>query len=447
MPPTPKIPDDHYCALIVRPPGKVQQALVNYVTLMLNYRYGFDIIVADEMREGATVLRKYSKQMRCVFVIQDEKLYAKTVLLAMSLMGRLPLFLLCPMALMGAHVRLSKGMENVVPCAWELALRDRGEKSGDAIAETLRANSIQALLEEVDEVQAGTVSERVMERLQGLRTLPTMPELVLRLMRLLDDPAATAQQLEHLLMDDSSMVLKLLQTVNSTAYKGAASKEEWSLKEAIVRLGTKKVAAIAQQIKLMNSFVRPGESEFDLGRFWEHSVACAIVADCLYSEKLVAFDQEIQFDSYWVGSILHDVGKMVMGFFFWDHFRQIIEDAQSGSCSFQEAERQAGVAVQHDQVGQLLLLKSGANETLVEAIKGHHTVGAAAPPLSKLLFLANNLSKDLGFGYLPDERGIYGDDELLALKLERDDVSRLQETLRSNVSSQVLDMVRQCSAD
>ena len=37
--------------------------------------------------------------------------------------------------------------------------------------------------------------------------------------------------------------------------------------------------AIAQQIKLINSLVKPENSPFNLRRFWVHSVGCAVIAD------------------------------------------------------------------------------------------------------------------------------------------------------------------------
>ena len=90
------------------------------------------------------------------------------------------------------------------------------------------------------------------------------------------------------------------------------------LKEIITRLGVKKVGAIAQQVKMINSLVKPEESKFDMKRFWEHSVGCAIIADKLYTERHVKLQAEIEFNDYWIGSLLHDVGKLVIGFFFWD---------------------------------------------------------------------------------------------------------------------------------
>ncbi len=60
-----------------------------------------------------------------------------------------------------------------------------------------------------------------------------------------------------------------------------------SLKDAITRLGTRKVGAIAQQIALINSMVQPDANEFDLRKFWGHSLACAIVADRVHDGEFV----------------------------------------------------------------------------------------------------------------------------------------------------------------
>ncbi len=60
--------------------------------------------------------------------------------------------------------------------------------------------------------------------------------------------------------------MKIMQVANSPVFAGTGRGES-SLKEAIVRLGLRKVGAIAQQIALINSFVVPEDSGFDLQRF------------------------------------------------------------------------------------------------------------------------------------------------------------------------------------
>ena len=66
----------------------------------------------------------------------------------------------------------------------------------------------------------------------------------------------------------------------------------------------------------MNSLVKPQESPFDLERYWMLSVSCALIADRPYREGTVKFARETPFNDYWIGSLLHDIGKLVLGFFF-----------------------------------------------------------------------------------------------------------------------------------
>ena len=44
---------------------------------------------------------------------------------------------------------------------------------------------------------------------------------------------------------------------------------------------------IAQQVKQLNSLVKPQNSNFDINRFWTHSLGTALIADKLDSERLI----------------------------------------------------------------------------------------------------------------------------------------------------------------
>ncbi|HCV24306.1 MAG TPA: HDOD domain-containing protein [Candidatus Latescibacteria bacterium] len=117
----------------------------------------------------------------------------------------------------------------------------------------------------------------------------------------------------------------------------------------------------------MNSLVQPEESLFDLRRFWEHCVACALIADRLVKRKLLPLSKPLPFSDYWIGS-LHDCGKLVLGFFFWDHFQEIITHMDTEGCPFHQAEKATGDVANHELLGRLLLLKSKVGEQLVEAV-------------------------------------------------------------------------------
>jgi HD-like signal output (HDOD) protein len=130
----------------------------------------------------------------------------------------------------------------------------------------------------------------------------------------------------------------------------------------------KKIGAIAQLVKMINSLVKPEESEFDMKRFWEHSVGTAIIADKLVTDRLVRLGKPLEFNDYWIGALLHDVGKQVLGFFFWDWMLRILTHRAEKNCSFRQAEVDLGDVASHQRVGQLMLLNSDMGENAVNAV-------------------------------------------------------------------------------
>ena len=148
---------------------------------------------------------------------------------------------------------------------------------------------------------------------------------------------------------------------------------------------------IAQQIKLMNSLVKPQESQFDIRRFWEHSLGVALIADRLVTQKLIPLKKEISFNDYWIAALLHDIGKLTLGLFFWNHFEEILQEMAKSSSSFRDAERQLDDVANQEYLGQILLLKARVGEDLVEAVGKHNSPGKRPAPLTCLLNLADNL--------------------------------------------------------
>ncbi len=236
-----------------------------------------------------------------------------------------------------------------------------------------------------------------------------------------------------------------MQTANSPLLAGPGRKEQSSLQEAIVRLGLRKVGAIAQQIALVNTFVSPEASGFDLQRFWEHSIACAVIADRLCEGDFVTLQEEIQFNDYWMAALLHDCGKVVLGFFFWEWFERILRLMDSDNCSFYEAEVEImGAMAGHDLIGELLLQKAKMPPELIEAVGLHHMPGDSPSALVALIHVANGLSKEIGLSYIESEPVSYETSALNALNLTIEDLAELKEMLSEAAVSEVKELVKQC---
>ena len=427
--------------LVVHQEDKVPRFLAKYVNLILNYHYGLPIRVARNIDRG---LLERSRGLRCTFVIQNQKIPTRTAIQALSQQGRIPLFLVFPAALRQHHESLCQGMEKVFFCSWETAFSQNNGSLQPLVATCFEQDGIGNLFTEIDQVPYDIMQLRLKTWLQNLETLPTLPEIVLRIMALVNDPKTTVEDLERLLISDAAIVHKLMQVVNSPAFAGVGRKGEWALKEAIVRLGLKKVGVIAQQIKLINNFVRPEETQFDLRRFWEHSVGCALIADKLYKKKLILLKETLEFSDYWIAALLHDVGKLVLGFFFWEWFDRVLRRLNWTSSSFREAEAQMGDSANHERVGQLLLTAADMGPRLAAAVGRHHTIGNAPGDLTCLIHLADNLCRDLGLGYLAEEQGVYSEEVLRLLGLTPEDVQNLKEAVGNEIVTEVKELVGQC---
>lgn len=427
---------DHDFALVVQQDGKSETTLAKFLKALLSYKHGLPAEIVKDFRAIPQILRWSSQHLRCTCIITNQLVNTRRTIPVLGDKGRLPVFLVLPGHVAQEQRDAGGVQDNVFICPWEMAFSSESGSLQHAITEGLAGLAAEPFKEGEDQVR---------ERLEQLDTLPTLPDLVKHIMRLLSDPKTMMAQLEELLSSDSAVVLKVMQAANSPLFAGPGKKRQLSLKEAIVRLGLRKVGAIAQQIALMNCFVVPEESEFDMQRFWEHSVGCALVADRLVEDQLVTLQDKVEFNDYWLGCLLHDVGMLVQGFFFWEWFERIVRTTDSGAISYHEAEEELGGLVTHEFIGELLIRKGQMSKELVAAAGQHHVTGDSPGPLVSLVHVANNLAQELGLGYFETTGSTdYSRPALDALKLTRQGVLTAKDALEKSVVGQVKQLVKQC---
>ena len=432
-----KQPTGQERGLIVQQEGKPQQVLAKFLNLLLNYQYGLSVDMQVSTSDAAAQL---NGGVCCVFVIQNQEVKETKILSELSKAGEIPLFLILPEARLGTQMGVAEGLANMHNCSWQKAF-SQSEESLQHVASTgLDSNGIGDIFQDIERIPYPVIQQRVERRLKNINTLPTLPEII---MRMVNDPKTTTEELEAVLLTDPSIVMKLLQVMKSPIFAGTVQRGSWSLNEIIVRLGLKKVGAIAQQIKLINSLVKPAESKFDLRGFWEHSVGCAIIADKLYTKRLLGLKSEIPFNDYWVTALLHDAGKLVLGFFFWDWFTRVVDQAKTTG-GFRRAEARMGDTANHERLGQLLLFNADMGESITTVVGNHHSLGDEPDELACLVHMANNLSKELGLSYLQDEEPQYNDVVLEKLEIGQEEIDSLKETLAEDTLEEVKSMVDQC---
>ena len=90
------------------------------------------------------------------------------------------------------------------------------------------------------------------ENIQKLEGLPTLPEIVLELQRIVGEDKLSAGEIAPIIDKDPSLAVKLLKIVNS-AYYGRTTKLD-SLRQAIVVVGIKGISNLILGISIVQAF-------------------------------------------------------------------------------------------------------------------------------------------------------------------------------------------------
>ncbi|PYV46072.1 MAG: hypothetical protein DMG94_11175 [Acidobacteria bacterium] len=149
----------------------------------------------------------------------------------------------------------------------------------------------------------------LLEKLASARELPTIPAVLVPLLRYMEQPSDTLdiQQLVKLISQDKSLAARCLQMANSPLF--GCSHEVETIQSAVVALGLNRIQEIAFSCSLLR--LLPAVS-FGVSPsvFWAHSLACAMVAREFASR--IGFSDPAK--AYAAG-LLHDVGIEARGGF------------------------------------------------------------------------------------------------------------------------------------
>jgi putative nucleotidyltransferase with HDIG domain len=131
----------------------------------------------------------------------------------------------------------------------------------------------------------------------NIKDLVTLPEVALRIARMVDDPTSSANDIGREISLDAALTSRLLRIVNSPAF-GQAGKIATVSRAITVRDLTVGITAI-------HTFDGIGNELVTMESFWRHSVLCAVAA----GEIAAARGRD---ESAFVAGLLHDIGKLVL---------------------------------------------------------------------------------------------------------------------------------------
>jgi putative nucleotidyltransferase with HDIG domain len=234
----------------------------------------------------------------------------------------------------------------------------------------------------------------ILQKLRSTRELPTLPTVLMPLLRYLDKPLESQDlhEVVRLISQDKALAARCLQVANSPLY-GCMRPVE-SVQAAVVALGVERIHEIAVSCSLLK-LVPTTKAEIGPAVFWAHSLACAMIARDLATK--IGFPDAAK--AYSAG-LLHDIGIAALLWVAPKEFQRALQLARTENIPLNLAETQT-LGFSHVDAGKIIGESWHLPEDLTEAIAYHHNPEKAPRnrALASIVFFSDLLCRLGGIGY------------------------------------------------
>jgi len=242
-------------------------------------------------------------------------------------------------------------------------------------------------------------SAQLLQRLETLEQMPTIPVVLAPLLRYLEQPLDTleVQQVVDLISQDKSLAAQCLHLANSPLYGRWQNVD--SIRSAVVALGLQRMRDIAVSCSVLR--LVPGKGQLNPTVFWEHSLGCALVSR--------QFARRIGADAAkaYLAGLLHDIGIAAELSVIPAEFQQAYELSQSQGIPLHEAEMTM-LGFTHCDAGKIVAEHWRLTPDLIAVAGCHHNPASAdgSRALVALVSLSDLLCRmcGLGHGYIEERQ-------------------------------------------
>lgn len=232
------------------------------------------------------------------------------------------------------------------------------------------------------------------ELIANLGDLPPLPQVASQVLRVSADPDATAEDLRKVISMDQALTSQILKISNSAMF--GMMREVTTLTQAIMTLGFSTIKSVVIASSAKNLYHR-GTVGLQERLIWEHALVSAIASR--------AFAKSLRFarvEEAFIGGLLHDIGKSVMGVKFPERYGALLRTVYNEGAVCQSLELET-FGFDHAMVGEALVCQWNLAPSLQAAVRWHHDpiqAGEDHRPLAAIVALANHmaLEEKVGIG-------------------------------------------------
>jgi putative nucleotidyltransferase with HDIG domain len=232
--------------------------------------------------------------------------------------------------------------------------------------------------------------------------IPPVPMVALKVLKLIEDPNSTLEDIQRVIMGDQAMATRILKIANSAFY--GARRNIDTVSQAITIIGFNTVKSVVLAASTREIYKGFGIIEQKL---WEHSIAASTASGLISGEVTFLKREEAA-----VSGLLHDVGKVIMNNSQPEKYSIVTQMVHEKKEPYSSIEDDI-FGFNHAEVGSMMAEKWGFPEILCNVIRQHHTWSSDDPSggdlyessLCSVIALADALCARLGIGYrnpMPD---------------------------------------------
>jgi len=247
---------------------------------------------------------------------------------------------------------------------------------------------------------------RILDVLSRAQDILTLPTIVQEVVEITHNKRASARDLTKIIENDPALTSKILSVANSPYY--GFIKKVSTVSHAVVVLGFREIQNIALGMSVVKLFGRRG-TEFT-EKLWSHSFSAGVATRMLAGFFKLKLDGK-----YFVGGLLHDIGKIFLCQYVPDVFDYMLATLydRDNILTYHAIERDF-CGITHAEIGGRLLNSWMFPQEITGAVASHHGIRehgddelmVALVHLADIICTLKGISPTREYSFLPIDRAM-----------------------------------------
>lgn len=232
----------------------------------------------------------------------------------------------------------------------------------------------------------------ILDLLDDDNSIVSLPSVYIQFQEAMSNKNPSFADIGDIIIYDSGLTARLLRIVNS-AYYGLPGKVE-KISHAIAWIGIDDLSNLLLSTVVIDKFKSIPESVINMESFWQHSIACGLIA-----REIASYNENLDSEKFFVAGMLHDIGQIILCMKLPELTMKILLELQSQSEPLHVLEHEE-LGFDHAELGGKLLDKWNLSQFNVETTMFHHCP-SYAPHYSmeaSIIYLADILAGTLQWG-------------------------------------------------